>query len=73
MLNDKDKEQLIHRYGLATSPQYKEIRQNMLDFIVKCGNSTILPERIQGMLILINYVDGWVKDYEKELENRKEN
>lgn len=45
----------------------------MLDFIVDCGNSTIQPERIQGMLMLIKYVDGWVDDYEIALKNRKEN
>jgi hypothetical protein len=73
MLSEEKQDELFRNYQLAKSSEYKEIRQKMLDFIVDCGNSTIQPERIQGMLMLIKYVDSWVDDYEIALKNRKEN
>ena len=66
-------EELLRKYELVTSNEYKEIRQEALNFIVNCGNSTIGSERIQGMLLLVGHIDSWKDDYEQELEKRKEN
>lgn len=66
-------EELLRKYELAKSDIYKSIREESLNYIVKCANSTITQDKIQGMLLLIGHIDGWVGNYESALANRKEN
>lgn len=66
-------EEQLRKYCLAKSDEYKSIREESLNYIVKCANSTLTQEKIQGMLLLIGHIDGWVTAYESELAKRKEN
>lgn len=66
-------EELLRKYELAKSDTYKSIREESLNYIVKCANSAHTQDKIQGMLLLIGHIDGWVNAYEAALANRKEN
>lgn len=56
-------ERLQKRYELATSDQYKELRKEVLDYLVD-SSSNIPGLDINAMMRLINIIDGWVGDYE---------
>ena len=56
-------ERLQKRYELAISDQYKELRKEVLDYLVE-SSSNISGMDLPAMLRLINIVDGWVGDYE---------
>lgn len=62
----------MRKYELVTSETYKFIRAEALNFIVKNSKSVISPEKIQGMLILIQEIDSWAADFERELKKRKD-
>lgn len=65
-------ERLQKRYELATSDQYKELRKEVLDYLVD-SSSSIPGLDINAMMRLINVIDGWVGDYEGYLARiRKE-
>ena len=65
-------ERLQKRYELATSDQYKELRKEVLDYLVD-SSSSIPGLDINAMMRLISVIDGWVGDYEGYLARiRKE-
>lgn len=65
-----NKDELLRKYELAKSETYKAIRAEALNFIVRNSCSAISPEKIQGMLILIQEIDSWITDCERELKKR---
>lgn len=67
-----NKDELLRKYELAKSETYKAIRAEALNFIVRNSCSAISPEKIQGMLILIQEIDSWITDCERELKKRKD-
>lgn len=69
---DKLHEELLRRNNLAKSDEYRAIREESLNYIVKCAGSSLAQDKLQGMLLLIGYIDGWVNDYENALLARKE-
>lgn len=68
-----DTKDLIEKYNLVTSNEWKEIRRRMLDYIVTLGNSATEPLMIQGMLNIIGKIDNWEIEFlrEKELRSRE--
>lgn len=67
-------EKLRKKYELATSDVYQEIRKEILNFILNHSNKdSIITERVMGMLMVVNEIDKWVKNYNKALEERKDN
>lgn len=65
-----DINQIQKRYKLATSEDYQEIKQELLKFVINASVSSLSAEKIQGMLILLNEPENWIKEYFRELENR---
>lgn len=66
-------EEMLRKYNLANSDVYKSIREESLNYIVKCAGSAVTKDNIQGMLLLIGHIDGWISAYDAALANRKEN
>ena len=65
-------EELLHKYELAQSKEYKEIKQLILDHLIGVSSSQISPEKIQGALLALRYVDSWTSDCLSALAQRKE-
>ena len=72
-MNSEQHEKQLHLYELANSKEYKEIKQELLKYVIKASTGNIPSERIQGMLNLLAIPDNWILDYEKELEKRNRN
>lgn len=65
-------EELLRKYELSKSPEYKEIKQRVLDYLIGLSSSQISPEKIQGALLALRYVDSWATEYYAALAQRKE-
>lgn len=65
-------EELLHKYELANSREYKEIKSLVLDYLINLSTSTVHAERIQGALMAFKYVDNWVNEYNEALALRSE-
>ena len=66
MPNESRLEGIRRRYFLALTPEWKQIREEFLNYIVKASSGTMSPEKIQGMLILVGLSDSWIADFERE-------
>lgn len=67
-----DIEEITRKYRLARSVEYQEIKKEFLDFILKASsNASFSSEKIQGMLLLLNEVEKWIRAYKEELAKRK--
>ena len=65
-----DRNELIRRYELASGNDYKAIKTLAYEYIKECSTSETMSKHIIGMLMLINYIDSWVDDFDAELANR---
>lgn len=65
-------QELLHRYELAQSSQYKEIKAIILDRLIQMSASSGQAELIQGALLPFRIVDTWIDDYNRALQERKE-
>jgi hypothetical protein len=68
-----NQEELTKRYQLATSQQYKDLKQEWFKMITKFSSSTSEPILLQGMLWLINRTDEWENDYLKVVKRKHNN
>lgn len=68
-----NRDEITYKYELATSKQGQAIREEFLNFIVKMSKSAVGSDKVAGMLLLINEMDGWITSYEAQLAARKEN
>lgn len=67
-----DREELLRKAELAMNAS--ELRKELLEHIVDVSKSTVTDDKtIRGMLHLISVMDGWVADYERELNRKKVN
>ena len=66
-----DNEKKRARYDLATSNDYKKIRQELQDITVERCLS-IKRELLQGILATIQLIDGWEKEYLSAIKEREE-
>lgn len=67
-----NREELLRKAELAINAS--ELRKELLEHIVDVSKSTVTDDRIiRGMLHLISVMDGWVTDYERELNRKKVN
>ena len=62
-----NKKELQRKYDLVTNHVWKEIREIALDKIIRHSRGTE-PLIMQGMLNLIDDIDNWKTEFEKELE-----
>lgn len=62
-----NKEELLRKYMLVKTGNYEAIRAEALNYIVEVSKSALSPDKVQGMLLLLNEIDSWGTDYEKEL------
>lgn len=62
-----DRDELIRRNRLATSDEWKEIKQLFVEKIIDLSRGTTNPERLQGMLSLLYEPNVWITNYESEL------
>ena len=69
------KREIIQRkYNLANDENVKAALQTLLEFVVDASTSSLSAEKIQGMLILLNEPNNWIKEYDRELNKaQKEN
>lgn len=72
MINESYKEKLRRKYELATSEQYKSLREEALDYIVQLSGNEQMKDYTQGMLLLIKFFDSFISDYETAVANEKE-
>lgn len=63
---------IIHKYELCTCEQYLEIKKLILDHLIGLSVSAIEPEKLQGALMVLRFVDGWKDEYYAALKARKE-
>lgn len=63
-----NKSELLRKYTLVKNGNYADIRAEALNFVVNISKSDLSPDKIQGMLLLLNEIDSWTLDYERELE-----
>lgn len=64
-------ERLQRRYELAKCDQYKEIRKEVLDYLVE-QSFIIPPMDVPCMLRTLKVIDGWVDDYEGYIARERE-
>lgn len=64
-------ERLQRRYELAKCDQYKEIRKEVLDYLVE-KSFIIPPMDIPCMLRVLSIIDNWVDDYEGYIAKERE-
>lgn len=67
-----DKEELIRKYELASSEIYQQIRNEAINFVIKMSNTSLSPEAVRGMLLMLKEIDSWIDDYKLELSKRKD-
>lgn len=63
-----ERDELVIRHRLVTSEEWQEIRKRALDKVVKLSKGASEPLIIQGMLNLIDDVDIWEEDFQREHE-----
>lgn len=65
-----NREELLRKAELAINAS--ELRKELLEHIVDVSKSTVTDDKtIRGMLHLISVMDGWVTEYERELNRKK--
>lgn len=71
MNNETKHEKMLRLYYLATSKEYEQIKEELIEYIIKASTGGISPERITGMLNILNIPEAWISDYQKELRERR--
>ena len=65
-------EELQRKSELSQSKEWKEIRNNQIEMIIKYStSSTYEASDIKAMLRLIAKTDEWQNDYDKFIKNKK--
>lgn len=71
MNNETKHEKMLRLYNLATSEEYKQIKEELIEYIIKASTGGIPSERITGMLNILNIPETWISDYFRELRERR--
>ena len=66
-----DRNELKRKYDIVANDNYKELREELLNYIVDKSNSPTNADIIRGMLLLINESDRWEKAYLAECEKER--
>ena len=61
-----DRDEIVRRYHLATSSDYKAIKALAYEYIKDCATSDVMSKHTNGMLMLVKYIDSWVDDFFEE-------
>lgn len=63
-----DRDELIRLNDLATSKEWSEIRRMLLDKVIYYAKGSTSPEKIQGMLVIIDEPNNWITSFNAELK-----
>ena len=70
-MNEKKLNEARLKYDLADSDAFEHIRKKQLEMILEFSLTAIEPLELKGMARLVAKTGNWKKDYEKKLQQKK--